>query len=153
LKTITYHKSLSGSTVFNHVIYNDEVSSKSLSALILLNDYLREIDEDYLNEINELQEYLNRRFLFLIRTKRKDGDLVCHYCGKNHLEIGYRHISLSKLNNNNPRLATIDHVIPVSSILKIDKLDEENWVVCCKKCNRRKGNMSYDEFKKNKKNV
>ena len=122
MKAITYHKSTTGNTRFTHVIYNeDDVSSKSLSSLILLNDYLRERDEDFLSKENELQEYLNRRYLFLLRTKRREGDLVCHYCGKEHLEVGYRHAKLANLNNTNPRLATIDHVIPVSSILKIDK--------------------------------
>ena len=147
MKTITYHKSTSGSTKFNHVIYNDDnVSLKSQSALILLNDYLRVHDEDFLKAEFELQEYLNKRFLFLLRKKKFEGDLVCHYCGKNHLEVGYRQANLAYLNNKNTKLATIDHVIPVSSILKIDKLDETNWVVSCKKCNRRKGSMSYDEF-------
>ena len=49
MKIITYHKSTSGSTTLNHVIYNDEnVSIKSQSSLILLNDFLREFDEDYI---------------------------------------------------------------------------------------------------------
>lgn len=148
MKTITYHKSASGSTKFNHVIYNDDnVSLKSQSALILLNDYLREHDEDFLKTVFELQEYLNKRFLFLLRKNKVDGDLVCHYCNKPHLEVGFRQLNLAYLNNKNTKLATIDHVIPISSNL-IDKLDETNWVVSCKKCNRKKGSMSYDEFKK-----
>ena len=132
MKTITYHKSASGSTKFNHVIYNDDnVSLKSQSALILLNDYLREHDEDFLKTVFELQEYLNKRFLFLLRKKKVDGDLVCHYCNKPHLEVGFRQLNLAYLNNKNTKLATIDHVIPISSNL-IDKLDETNWVVSCK---------------------
>ena len=118
------------------MIYNEEVSTTSLSSLVLLNDYYSVRDVDYLKEANELQDYLNRRFIFLIKTKRKKGDLVCHYCHRPHLEAGYRHHSLSELNNKNPRLATIDHVIPVSA--NIDKLDESNWVVSCRNWNSKK---------------
>jgi len=146
--TITYYKSATGTTRFNHVIYNDDVSCQSQSALILLNDYLRENDEDFLKAEWELQEYLNLRYIFLLKTKRIKGDLVCHYCGKPHLEIGYRSVKMCNLNNKNPKLATVDHVEPISS--GIDKLDIKNWVVACKKCNSRKGSRSYDEFKKNK---
>lgn len=146
MKTITYYKSASGSTKFNHVIYNENVSIKSQSSLILLNNYLRERDEDYIRSLWELQEYLNRRFIYLLKIKKSKGDLVCHYCGKNHLEIGFRSVVLSNQNNKNPKLATIDHVIPVSK--GIDILDETNWVVSCKKCNNKKGSKDYEEFKK-----
>jgi len=147
MKTITYHKSSSGNTVVNHLIYNDDnVSIKSQAALILLNDYLKEMDEDYLKGMYEIQEYLNRRFIFLLKEKRRTGDLVCHYCGKIHLEVGYRLINQSALNNKNKMLATVDHVIPMSSG-KVNLLDEKNWVVSCKKCNSRKGSKSYEEFK------
>jgi 5-methylcytosine-specific restriction endonuclease McrA len=54
---------------------------------------------------------------------------------------------MCNLNNKNPKLATVDHKVPVSS--GIDKLDVTNWVVACKKCNNRKGSKSYEEFKKN----
>lgn len=146
MKTITYHKSGSGNTKVNHVIFNENsVSIKSQASLILLNDYLREMDEDYLIRTSELQEYLDKRFLFLIKTKRKEGDLACHYCKKPNLEIGYRNANLSQLNNKNKKLATIDHVIPVSSgLIKI--LDESNWVVSCKRCNTKKGSKNYDDF-------
>ena len=147
MKTITYYRSATGTTKFNHVIYNEDVSSQSLSALILLNDYLRENDEDFLRELQELQEYLNKRYVFLLKVKRKNGDLICHYCGKPHLEVGYRSLRMCNLNNKNPKLATVDHVEPVSS--GINKLDQSNWVVACRKCNGRKGSKSYDEFKKN----
>lgn len=146
VKIITYYKSATG-TRFNHVIYNEEVSLQSQSSLLLLNDYFRELDEDFLKVEKELQEYLNKRYIFLLKTKRNEGDLVCHYCHKPHLEIGYRSVKMCNLNNKNSKLATIDHKVPVSS--GIDKLDVKNWVVSCKKCNNRKGSKSYDEFKKN----
>jgi len=147
MTTITYYRSATGSTKFNHVIYNDDVSSKSQSSLILLNEYLRENDEDFLRAEQELQEYLDKRYVFLLKIKRKKGDLVCHYCNKPHLEIGYRSLKMCNLNNKNPKLATVDHKVSVSS--GIDKLDVTNWVVACKKCNNRKGSKSYEEFKKN----
>ena len=150
MRTILYYKSMSGSTKFNNVIYCEDVSIKSQSSLILLNDYLRERDEDFLRLEYELQEYLNKRYLFLIREKRKTGDLICHYCNRVHLQAGYRYANMAHLNNINPDLATIDHVIPVSS--GIDVLDESNWVVSCKKCNGKKGSMKYEDFKLSLKN-
>ena len=151
MKIINQYKSQSGQTLFNHIIMNDgDVCIKSYDALILLNDYLRELDVDYMKSKWELQEYLNRRHLYLKKIKKQTGDLVCHYCGKNHLEIGHRDANLAYLNNKNKMLATIDHVIPVSSGINV--LDENNWVVACKKCNSRKGSMNYDDFiNKNKK--
>lgn len=145
MTTITYHKSTSGSTKLNHIIYDiDNVSVKSLASLVLLNNSLREMDVDYLNLQFELQEYLNRRYKFLIDEKRKNDDLICHYCNRTDLEIGYRYAKYAYLNNSNKKLATIDHIIPRSS--GFNPLDESNWVVSCKKCNTKKGSMSYEEY-------
>ena len=74
--------------------------------------------------------------------------MVCHYCGKNHLEIGFLKEELLYKNNLNNNLATIDHKIPISQ--NIDKLDTNNWLVCCKNCNKSKGNSDYDTFLKSK---
>jgi len=151
MRTITYHKSTSGSTTLNHIIYNDDnVSVKSLASLVLLNDSLREMDVDYLNLQFELQEYLNKRYLFLINEKRKCGDLTCHYCNRTNLEIGYRYAKYAYLNNSNKNLATIDHIVPRSS--GFNPLDESNWVVSCKRCNTKKGSMSYKEYMEKIKN-
>jgi 5-methylcytosine-specific restriction endonuclease McrA len=148
MKVITYFKSKTGTTKCNYIIYNDNVSVKSQSSLILLNEYFRERDVDYLKSMMVLQNYLNKRHIFLLKTKKTEGDLVCHYCNKKHLEIGFRSVILCNANNDNKNLATIDHVVPVSS--GIDPLDESNWVISCKKCNTEKGDMDYNKFKNKK---
>lgn len=146
MKIITQYKSHSGQTKSNHIILNDDnVSSKSYASLLLLNEALRELDIDYMKSKWDLEEYLSKRHLYLEKTQKEKGNLVCHYCGKEHLDIGFRDIEFSYLNNKNKNLATIDHVIPVCSGL-INPLDESNWVIACKKCNSRKGNMSYNDF-------
>ena len=148
MKTITYYTSKTGSTKFNHIIYFvNDVSIKSQSALILLNEYYAERDVDKLAEMKERQDYFNRRHLFLLRIKKERGSLECHYCHKKNLEVGFRSITMSNLNNKNPMLATIDHKVPV--VAGIDILDESNWLVSCKKCNGRKGSRSYEDFTKN----
>jgi 5-methylcytosine-specific restriction endonuclease McrA len=50
----------------------------------------------------------------------------------------------ARKNNRNPNLATIDHMTPICH--GIDKLDESNWAVSCKRCNKNKGSLPYDEF-------
>lgn len=146
MKVITKYKSNSGQTILKHIIFNDDiVSPKSYASLLLLNEALRELDVDYIKSKWDLEEYLSKRHSYLERTKKEKGDLVCHYCGKEHLDIGYRDANFAYLNNKNKNLATIDHIIPVSSCL-INPLDEDNWVVACKRCNSKKGNMSYTDF-------
>lgn len=144
---INTYRSKSLNTEYNECIYGD-VDIKSPAALILLNEFLKKQDVDYIEKRNELQKYLNKRFSFLLKTKIITGDLVCSYCGKNHLEIGYKNIDLAYLNNKNHNLATIDHIIPRSKNL-VDYLDETNWCVSCEKCNKKKGSKLVDEFKKN----
>lgn len=153
MKTIIQYKSHSGRTSTNHIIFNDnDVSPKSMASLLLLNEALRELDIDYMRKKYELENYLIERHRYLNNIKKETGDLVCHYCGKSHLDIGYIEQEFLYLNNKNKNLATIDHVVPAST--GIDILDTKNWVVACKKCNSRKGNSSYEDFvermKKNK---
>ena len=130
------------------VIYNEDANIKSIASLILLNDYYKHMDVDLINDKKNLFKYLRLRHKFLLKTKKKNGDLVCHYCGKNHLEIGFLKEELLCKNNLNNNLATIDHKIPISQ--NIDKLDTNNWLVCCKNCNKSKGNSDYDTFLKSK---
>ena len=42
----------------------------------------------------------------------------------------------------------LSYKIPISQ--NIDKLDTNNWLVCCKNCNKSKGNSDYDTFLKSK---
>ena len=142
---ITTYKSSSGSTSVNDIIYNDETPNiKSLASLVLLNDYYHYLDVDYVDERKELIKYLRLRQKFLKRVLNKKRVLVCHYCGKSHLDIGYEDMKLAYLNNTNKNLATIDHKIPRK--ICDNPLDTKNWLVSCKKCNREKGDMNYDEY-------
>lgn len=88
--------------------------------------------------------YLKIRDKFLNDKLKENGDLVCHYCGKKHLEIGFLDMQFIDFNNKNSNLATIDHKIPVSKGCR--KKDITNWLVSCKVCNTLKGKMDYEEF-------
>ena len=79
----------------------------------------------------------------------ENGDLVCEYCGKSHLEVGHRLLKDCHLDNKNPNLATINHKVPRILNL-IDPLDENNWAVACKKCNREKGIKSVEKFQEDR---
>lgn len=142
---ITTYRSNSLNTEYNYRIYGN-VDIKSPAALILLNEFLKKQDKDFIEKRNELQKYLDKRFIFLLRIKNITGDLVCEYCGKKHLEIGYKNIDLAYLNNKNKNLATIDHIIPRSN-KKIDYLDTTNWCVSCESCNKKKSSKTVEEFK------
>lgn len=141
---IPHKVSSTGRTKELNIIYSTQnVNIKSRAALILLNNELLQQDEDYLND--DVQIYLDKRHEYLNNKLKLEGGLNCEYCGKKYLEIGLRSKKDAHINNANPRLATIDHIIPRSLNL-IDPLDENNWTVACKNCNKRKGSLSKEEF-------
>jgi hypothetical protein len=145
MTVITVNKSSSGLTKETHSIFDDENPDiTSYSNLILLNDYYKHKDVDYITKNLELMRYLKLRDIFLKEEKSKTGDLVCHYCGKKHLKIGYISIGLAELNKKNPKLATIDHKIKRADCGDI--LDTNNWLVACQTCNGWKSDKTYDEF-------
>lgn len=154
MTTITVNKSSSGLTRETHMIFDDENPDiTSQSSLILLNDYYKNKDVDYLSKNLELMRYLKLRDVFLKEEKAKTGDLVCHYCGKKHLKVGYLSIGLAELNQRNPKLATIDHKVKRADCGDI--LDTKNWLVACRTCNHAKSDKTYEEFieeRKRKKN-
>lgn len=142
---ILINSSNSGSTKQYHIIDENDVDIQSYAALILLNDYLKNQEDE---ENSEVQIYLNKRYEFLSNKLLEFGVLTCEYCGKQHLDIGHRLMKDSYLDNKNKKLATIDHRIP--RVLKlIDPLDETNWSVACKRCNHRKGTKLVKEFMMN----
>lgn len=145
-KIITY-QSASGNTEEIQMIYSDEPNIRSLASLILLKNYYKINDVDYIRKEEETKEYLKSRHIFLNKKIKSDGDLVCHYCGKKHLEIGFEDITYYQVNRANKNLATIDHKIPVSS--GYNKFDISNWLVSCRTCNKMKSNSDYNTFLKN----
>lgn len=138
-------KSSSGRTVHNHFIFeSDNPHPQSWAARLLLKNELRIQDVDYLAD--ELWVWLEFRENYLKEVLAKEGDLVCKYCGKPHLEIGGRTPEDLEINNKNPNLATVDHIIALDN--GGEKYDKNNLCVACKKCNGKKGTKSIELFKK-----
>ena len=146
-----------GKTKTVHLI-NDNPSNKSLASLILLNNFYYELENEepieysyknrkkFFSNNASLQIYFNFKKNFLENILSSKKDLVCKYCGKTHLQIGYTTLKDSHLNDKIKNLATIDHVVPLSTGGEL--LDENNCVVACKQCNRKKGSKSKKEFLK-----
>jgi len=84
-------------------------------------------------------------FGYLERKIEKQGDLVCEFCGKEHLEIGQILPSKLRLNNKNKNLATIDHLLAKSKYPLLE-YKEYNFAVSCKVCNRNKGDLLLEEW-------
>ena len=140
--------SSSGVTSQNDFIFPGEPHSHSLAAGLLLRNELRFQDVDYLEDTRDLDTWLEFREIYLKKKLQLDGDLVCAYCGKPHLEIGGRTPQDLIKNNKNPNLATIDHIQPLSD--GGERYNEKNLTVACKKCNKDKGSKSVDDFKPKK---
>jgi 5-methylcytosine-specific restriction endonuclease McrA len=101
-------------------VYVEQPSIQSRAALVLLVKELRE---------QEIKTWLEFRLQFLGSRK-----LICHYCGKEGLQIDADPSKREELKV----LATVDHVIPISKGGAM--YDENNCVVACFSCNQKKGN-------------
>lgn len=90
-----------------------------------------------------------------VKDMAKEGDLYCEYCKKGPLiiydinptehdmkNIGKNHRFNTKFNPSDG--ATCDHREPLSR--GGHPFDYSNLAVCCARCNRRKGSMSYDHW-------
>lgn len=67
----------------------------------------------------------------------KAGVRACHYC---HGQMS----KIPKHGDPGPSSVTVDHRVPLSD----NGADHElNWVMCCSRCNNRKGSLSEDEFR------
>jgi 5-methylcytosine-specific restriction endonuclease McrA len=128
---ITIHKSKS--TKQRHIIYG-EPKSGTMADYLLLIEYYKERDIDHVMESVGWKLKLFHHFNFLI-TEMNDnkGNLVCAYCGKQHLLIQ----PVGKFVNKQI-MATVDHFTPISK--GGDELDHDNLVVACSKCNGTKSN-------------
>ncbi len=154
----------SGRTKFVDTIWDDPVSDKSLSSSILLNRDLKSkefidtinnmgLEDDGLTDEEKKKLSLGRlpkdrikislnNLNFLI-DKAKEGELRCEYCNKGPLKI-YDFRKAEKFRNSDG--ATCDHKNPQSK--GGDKLDYSNLAVCCNRCNTRKGDMSWESWKR-----
>jgi hypothetical protein len=125
---------------FNDLIYVDYPHINSRAGYILLRHYFFFQGPHF----DEMNKWLNFRHIYLSKVLKKEGDLVCHYCGETHLVIGHRDVHLMAKNTRNKKLATIDHINPLGG--GGNKYDESNFVVSCKKCNNKKADKPYDEY-------
>ena len=160
LYTVPISVSGSGKTKTQHLIYDDPTSDKSLSSGVLLNQDLK--DKEFLDYINsgigpgddKLSVLLNN-LKFLKDKKQELGQLYCEYCNDGPLVI-YDFTKDSRVptkingkirfNNkfNEDDGATTDHREPQSK--GGDKFDYKNLAVCCFSCNKKKRDMSYNEW-------
>ena len=128
---------------YNNVLVT-EPHIKSLASLVSLNKYFYEIEHEEF-----LSTYLRKRRNFLFMKKNtNDSNLVCEFCGKEHLSVGLNDVT-NKANRNkntyNTNLATIDHFFPVNGHNNLF-WNTDNWVVACKKCNNKKADKDPFEW-------
>lgn len=136
---VVIHKSNSGSIKYIDIIYFDVINPKSYAAFILLKDYYRKLDEDYLKPYQERMKRIQFSRDFLTKKQEELGTLSCAYCPKTDLVIEYEGMRVQ-----NKMKATIDHVVPISKGGPI--YDENNIVVCCGTCNNKKDDKSVEQF-------
>lgn len=132
--------SSSGRTKEIEIVYFDEnLSSKSRAAYILLKDELRFQDVDYIETLSFRSEEIEFSRNYLTKEKELNGDLVCSYCGRPHLEIEYEGMLIPER-----KKATVDHIVPVSK--GGDKFSPKNIRVACSPCNTKKGDKDVNIF-------
>lgn len=120
-----------------HVMLLEGVPSiKSYASLILLQNELRQSDVEN-NKDWKIRVLFSRNYLH--RVLEREKDLICTYCGKNHLKIEEENMFVPQRIK-----ATIDHVLPVS--LGGEIYNEKNLVVACGICNSKKSNMLLKDF-------
>ena len=146
MTTIEIHRSKTGATIQQHIVFVDQdPHPNSLASLVLLNYDFRIQDVDFLKQEDDLAFWLEFREIYLLEQLNLHGDLVCTYCGKKHLEIGGKTNVDLILNNKNPRLATIDHIVALAN--GGEKYNKKNLCVACKRCNGKKGTKHVETFK------
>jgi 5-methylcytosine-specific restriction endonuclease McrA len=92
--------------------------------------------------------------LKFLKDMEKKGDLYCAYCNKGPLIIYDINPEDESVVNKNYKYkpfnpidgATCDHKVPQSK--GGDKFNYSNLAVCCNSCNKKKSNMSYDDWMK-----
>ena len=177
LKKVLSDASGSGRTKSFDIIHDDEpYSDKSISSGILLRDRLKKQEFKDLIALagKSLPEYVIKDYLRnptkakgaekilvtmnnlkFLKDMEKRSDLYCAYCNKGPLIIyDINPGKKLKISNKNYRYtqfnpkdgATCDHKMPQSK--GGDKFNYSNLAVCCSKCNKDKGNMSYDSWMK-----
>lgn len=127
---------------------NHSYNRQSLASYVQLKEWYRRIENPNKLPLKK-RIYLNFRNRTLkIKKKENKGNLVCFYCGKEHLDPNFNNPS-----KNNRGKATVDHYKSRGKGGKTH--DIKNIRVSCSKCNSLKGDLSpedfYNKFKNNKK--
>lgn len=168
-----YKSGSSGRTKYIDTIWDDPTSSKSHSSAVVLRNKLKDLEDvETRDELGDLPDWALRKIKsnpdkyeklkvtlnnlkFLKDKLKEDGELNCEYCGKGPLVIYDFSIKsvINALDDPNMRFntkfnpfdgATCDHKIPQSK--GGDKFDYSNLAVSCYRCNRKKGNMNYEDW-------
>ena len=111
-----------------HVVYGaGSVRANSYANLVLLQRAYSQLEH---------RRWAKERSKFLNAEIKKNGKLVCAYCGKSDLKLksAKRHLQ-----------ATVDHVVPKSK--GGDPFGHENFVVSCNSCNKKKASFDATAFK------
>lgn len=125
--------------VFRHQIYIDDPHVQSFTAYVLLKDKLLLQDIDFQLAQKADWERVEFSRAYLKKRLAQDGELICAYCGKRHLQIEDRGMRVDDIIK-----ATVDHIVPISKGGSPEL--ETNIVVACYRCNNKKGNKDLHDF-------
>lgn len=131
---------LSNKHNMGHLIFMETILPTTYANAVLLREYYQDHDIDF-EEDRDWRYYFIVRRHFLRKQKRIHGKWECHYCQTEIQEMQTRN---KKYQKKGKRALTVDHVVPLDKGGL--KLDTSNMVVCCSKCNNKKGAMSYEDF-------
>ena len=110
----------------NHLVHIKDVPASSYAASVLLHKVYKQMERKAWNR---------SRSAFLDDELKKHGVLTCHYCKRTNLK---------RRGGKIQEKATVDHILAKSE--GGHELAHENFVVACESCNRKKSNISQEEF-------
>ncbi len=132
-------KSQRGHVLESHSIYFKVDQPNTLASLILLKNDLLFNDERNRRSYGFRCKMIEFSRTYLTSVQEKYQTLYCTYCGKPDLII-----ELAGMRVNNKKMATIDHIEPISKGGGL--IDTKNVTCCCSKCNSEKSNKDVLTF-------
>lgn len=109
-----------------HTVHFEDVPANCYAALILLHKAYKQM---------ERKKWNKSRDAFLDIELGKHGVLTCHYCNRS---------GLNRSGGKQRDKATIDHI--VSRSVGGEECNHANFVVSCDGCNRKKSDLTKEEF-------